>query len=354
MAGQATPCYKVRVEIDGRPVEGYISPELLDQLDEFDNARRQAAPVGTREVMSAVRPRASLSSGSVAEQAAALMEASQPAQALALLEPELKKGEDADLLALAGAAAWRADDVRRALDYWGRSLTLKPNAQLAALYKNVEREAAGDQSNQRLVGSRVLLRYEGTSISPETAREMAAVVDQEFSRISAELGCYTRERIVAIAQSREAYQKTTGAAEWSGGQYDGRIRVPVFDKGSLDPATRRALAHETAHACLALLGSWPSWLHEGVAQHVSGDKLLPAMRSQISEMAKQKQIPSLDKLAGGWGGMDSRTAGVAYAIALRAVEIFQQDMGGYGLRNLFRNPEKLPQITAELDRRLAQ
>jgi hypothetical protein len=339
-------------------VDGFLLSSALDKLDDFEQARRQGGRIATSEVMSALRtaPVASTSPGkgtSVAQEAAGFIEAGQPARALTLLEAELKKHQDdPDLLGLAGAAAWRADDPRRALGYWRQSLDLRPNAQLAALYKSVEREAAGDQSNQRMVGTRVLLRYEGTSISADTAREMAMVVDREFARISAELGCTTSERIIAIAQSREAYQKTTGAAEWSGGQYDGRIRVPLFDRGSLDPVTRRTLAHETTHACLSMLGNWPSWLQEGVAQYMSGETLSPAARKQVAELLQQSKLPTLNKLAGGWGGMDSSSARGAYAIALRAIEIFNQDFASYGLRNLLRNPDKLPQITAELDRKL--
>jgi hypothetical protein len=264
----------------------------------------------------------------------------------------LKKRPDPGLLALAGAAAWRADDPQRALELWKRSLAIQPNPQVQELYDRVERETKGDQSNQRLVGTRVLLRYEGTAISIDTAREMAAVVDQEFARISAQLGCATQERIVTIAQSRDAYKKTTAAAEWSAGQYDGRIRVPVFDKGSLDADTKRTLSHETTHACLSMLGRWPAWLQEGVAQYMSGQVLSPVEREQIAALSKAGKLPSLTRLGGDWSAMDTTTARVAYALALRAVEIFNQDFGGYGLRNLLRNPDKLGSYTTELDKRL--
>jgi hypothetical protein len=43
---------------------------------------------------------------------------------------------------------------------------------------------------------------------------------------------------------------------------------------------------------------------------------------------------------------------MAYGVALRAVEIFNQDFGGYGLRNLLRNPDKLAGYAVELDKRL--
>jgi hypothetical protein len=146
--------------------------------------------------------------------------------------------------------------------------------------------------------------------------------------------------------------KTTGAAEWSGGQFDGRIRVPVFDRGGLDAQTRQVLAHETAHACLAMLGDWPSWLHEGIAQRLSGETLSPGARRTIEQLVQEKKLPRLEKLGSGWGGLSADQATIAYALALRAVEIFEQEMSAIGYRNLMKNPERLPQITAELDKRL--
>jgi hypothetical protein len=357
LSGQTVPCYKVEAKINGRTQEGYLEASAIADLASFDTARKQGGVLGTRDVLAAVAApaAASLKGGSalgLMERAANLIESSQPSQALALLEPELKKRADPSLLALAGAAAWRADDPQHALELWRRSLAIQPNPQVQELYDRVERETKGDQSNQRLVGTRVLLRYEGTAISMDTAREMAQVVDQEFARISAQLGCSTTERIVTIAQSREAYKKTTAAAEWSAGQYDGRIRVPVFDSGSLDADTRRTLSHETTHACLTMLGRWPAWLQEGVAQYMSGQTLSAGEREQITAMARAKKLPSLTKLGGDWSGLDTSSARMAYGMALRAVEIFNQDFGGYGLRNLLRNPEKLAGYTTEIDRRL--
>jgi hypothetical protein len=126
----------------------------------------------------------------------------------------------------------------------------------------------------------------------------------------------------------------------------------VFDSGSLDADTRRTLSHETTHACLSMLGRWPAWLQEGVAQHMSGLTLSPADRQQIAQMARENKLPSLTRLGGDWSGLDASSARMAYAVALRAVEIFNQDFSSYGLRNLLRNPEKLPSYTAEIDRRL--
>jgi hypothetical protein len=356
LSGESVPCYKVAAEANGKTVEGFLPASAIDGLEEFDSTRRAAAWLDTAQVMEAVRTATPVQpkAGSVGQQASQLIESNRPLKALELLEGELKTHkDDPNLMALAGVACWKSDDSRKALDYWRASLALQPNPGLQTLLSRVERESKGDQSNQRLYGMRVLLRYEGTTVSADTAHQMAAVLDEELTRISSELGCAADERIIAIAQSNEAYRASTGAAEWSGGQFDGRIRVPVFDGKTLTASTRRTLAHETAHACLTLLGQWPAWLHEGIAQKLSGDTLSPEAKQRIAAMVREGKLPTLDQLGTkNWSHMTTEQAQYAYAMALDAVEIFCKDYAAFGLRNLMRSPDRLPEITADLNRKL--
>ena len=50
--------------------------------------------------------------------------------------------------------------------------------------------------------------------------------------------------------------------------------------------------------------------------------------------------------------MDAEHAAAAYALSLAAVELMYETYGEDGVRNLIRNPERLAQITADLDKRL--
>ncbi len=358
MAGESTPCYKVAAEVAGKTIEGYLSASQLDGLEDFDQARRQAAHVGLAEVMQAIKASApeptsltimSASRG-LSIEATHLIESGQPAKALQILEPSAGKSKDPGLLALAGVAAWKADDSRNALEYWRRSLTLKPNPELEALIRKVERESKADQSADKLVGMRVVLRYEGTAVNTDTARQMLAALDEEYFRISQQLGCFAEEKIVAIVQSPDAYRKTTNSAEWSGGQFDGRIRVPVLSGQTMDANIRRVFAHETVHACLAMLGHWPSWLHEGLAQKLSGETLSPRIRQRIAEMIRDHKLPRLESLGQDWSRLDTEHAAVAYGLSLFAVEMLYESQ--IGITTVLRNPDRLAVITADLDKRL--
>ena len=367
LSGERVPCYKVSVEVGGRQIEGYLPVTAMVGMDSFDKARKEAAWVDVNEAVNSTRSAASLAAlkapeGSrsplpasakvVLAQANQLIEANQPGKALAMLEPEIQKRRDPALLSMAGVAAWRNDEGKRALEYWRESLELAPNADLEKLYKQVEKEQTHDQSGEKLYGVRVVLRYDRDTVPVETARGMAAAVDSTFARVSQQLGCYAEEKIVTIIQSRDAYKKAADAAEWAGGQYDGRIRVPVMSGQQMDARQEQVLAHETTHACLAMLGEWPTWLQEGMAQRLSGETLPPEARAQLAELAKAGKLPKLEALRRGWSGLDSKGARLAYSLALEAVDALFENFGTDGVRNLMRNPERLPAISAELDKRL--
>ena len=358
ISGESEPCYKVSVQVDGKTLDGSLSASAITGLEDFDKDRRQAVWLDTplpAVPASAALPRLRSSPGSpagVAQQAVDLIDSSRPQKALEILEPELRKHRDPGLLELAGVAAWRSDDTPQAVEYLRASLNLSPSPRVEKLLHQVERESTSDRSGERLYGLRVLLRYDSSAISVDTARQMTAVLDQEYSRISQVLGCAAQERVIAIVQTREAYRKTTDAAEWSGGQFDGKIRVPVFDPKVVDKNMLRSLAHETVHACLHMLGRWPAWLQEGVAQKLSGDSLSAVRTKQISSLVSQGKLPRLSNLRQDWSRLDAAHASEAYALSLAAVEMLWQESGDEGVRSLLRNPERLPQVTAELDRKL--
>ena len=348
-------CYKVQARASDEDVLGYVAGRDLAGLDEFERQRR-----GGQTVSDAAPPSPALPPNIVVRTAdpllgrvSKLLQANQPREALDLLEPALRQGRpNPDVLMAAGLAAYRADDLRGALDFWRDSLAERPNAQLDALYKRVEREWKADGSGEKLYGYRFQLRYEGATVPADVARTMVSVLDEEFTRISAQLGCPANDRIPVIVQSREAYLRTTGAAEWSGGQYDGRIHIALVEGAAIGAQTRRVFAHEIVHACLANLGRWPSWLHEGIAQKLSGEVLSDGSRAELDELIRRHAVPRLERLSESWSHMDAVRARVAYHLSLAAADVLYDSYAAYGIANLLRNPDRLPQVAAELDRKL--
>ena len=135
LAGESVPCYKVGVETGGKTLEGFLPASAIAGLDEFEKGLRDASWADANLMLGTIRSASqqmpSLSgTATITAQAAGFIESSQPGKALELLENELRKKSDPNMLALAGVAAWRSDDPQRALVYWKNSLDMQPNPDL--------------------------------------------------------------------------------------------------------------------------------------------------------------------------------------------------------------------------------
>ena len=397
ISGSDSPCYSVSAEVDGRSVRGYVSKDALEGLESFERARREAASgsvvsgeievlglapsvefsgtsgtSGAPVIRAKIREAAELLKKKDAAQAEkvllsagappghvqvalfrgqALLQLSRPDKALKVAEAALKTHPDnAELLALAAVSLYQRHEVAGAGRYLKRSLEIQPNPDLDRFYRKIEMELAGDKSDDVTYGTRFILRYEGETLKPAAARRFSTALEREVNRISYQLGCQSSERFVVIIQSLENCRSTTGAADWSGGRFDGKIRVALPPSGQVDEHVRKTLSHEFVHACLARLGPWPAWLHEGLAQSLSGRELSRNDWAQLRRLHKQSPLPTLAGLSGGWSRLNGLQASVAYKLGLAAIEILRRDP--LAVRALMSNPQRLPGVTEKLDRQL--
>jgi len=399
LSGSASGCYSVSADVDGREVRGYVPKDAVAGLEEFEQQRRDASHhqlvdsaisvIGLEPATPASSIRsgdlsldaqsrlleaaALLESGDAAKaeqiiaqaglpadngtaamlRAKALMRLTRPRQAFEAIEPALQAHrDDPDLLAMAGLSRLQLDDAPAAEAYLRQSLALRPNPSLENVLRRIQRESAADASDQKTYGTRFALRYEDGQLDSRSARELTEVLDHEVTRISQELGCNSNDRLPVIIQSRENYQATTGAADWSAGRYDGRIRIALAPGGAIDAETKRTFSHEYVHACLASLGNWPAWLHEGMAQKLSGAAPHPRAMQLVKQLGADGNLPKLKQLSGGWSGLDSRQAAVAYTVALLAVQALYERYQSYGVRTLLAQPSELARVSSEVDERI--
>ena len=355
-------CFKVAATIDGQDVLGYVPASALTGLERYEQERSSAASV---DVLRALNPVVTETKKAIAQtgdpaldRAQQLLESNQPAQALEQVQIALRRHpRDPNVLVLAGLAAYRADQLREALDYWKQALDIAPDERLSAIYERVKREADSDHSGDKLFGVHVALRYEGEALPADTARAILATLDDDYSRIAAQLGCTSDERIVAIVQSREAYLRSTGAAEWSGGQYDGRIHIAWTDGSQVGPAHA---ARAGARTGARLPDQHSVGLHAlaGLAAGRAGAKAFgrhvvrPRSANNCASWPQTHAIPKLENLRQNWSRMSTQNALAAYSLALAAADALYDNYASYGIRNILNNPATLPRITADLDAKL--
>ncbi len=359
ISGDAGTCYRVSATVNGETVSGYVPASRLTGTESY-RASVAAAPAITTPTAPSPAPSQATPSGTASPgslvQATQLMQQQQPRAALSMLERRLTSGaRDYDTLVMAGMAARAADEPRAALGYLEEAQRQRQDPVVARVLGDVRREVAGDASSEKLYSNRFLLRYEGGSLDAETARGMLGALEEEYTRVSAELQCRVDERISTIVQSPEAYRVSSDAAEWSAGLFDGhRIRVPLARGGVVTPKLRATFAHEIVHACLASLGSFPAWLHEGLAQRLSTGPASEAQSRRVRDLIRSGRMPKLANMSQNWARLSPEHAQQAYSQALVGADKLYELFAGQGIPNVLRRPERLAPYTAAVDARLAE
>ena len=115
-------------------------------------------------------------------------------------------------------------------------------------------------------GSHFRVLFEGPA-DQAMARRAVEYLEAAYWRIGAALTTYPQDTTTVVLYTIQQFRDITRAPDWSGGVYDGQIRVAV--KGALDrpEELERVLAHEFVHAVVAQTGGphVPLWLNEGLA-----------------------------------------------------------------------------------------
>jgi len=267
--------------------------------------------------------------------------------------------DDPVLLMGAGAAAHAQGKQKDAMTRLQQALKVKPDLTPASVllgqiafdegevdlavrtYESALKYAPGDAEITRMLdewrkdagvhGSFDELRYERFRILFEghdersLAMEATRVFNSAFFRIAGRLGEYPPDTIVAVLYTEQQFRDVTRAPKWSGGAYDGRIRIPVAGASQQPELFEKVLTHELTHAVIAGIApaGVPAWLNEGLAQYFDGTDANAARRRM---KALGRSIP-LKQLEGGFGGLGAAAAQVAYDESLLAVNVIAERPG---------------------------
>jgi tetratricopeptide (TPR) repeat protein len=278
--------------------------------------------------------------------------------------------DDPVLLMGSGAAAHAQGKQKDAMTRLRQALTVKPDLTPASVllgriafdegevdlavrtYESALKYAPGDAEIARTLdewrkdagihGSFDELRYERFRILFEghdersLAMDATRVFNSAFFRIAGRLGEYPSGTIVAVLYTEQQFRDVTRAPKWSGGAYDGRIRMPVAGAAQQPELFEKDLTHELTHAVIAGIARTgvPAWLNEGLAQYFDGTDANAARRRM---RALGRAIP-LKHLEGGFGGLGAADAQVAYDESLLAVTLIAE-RPGFGWTRLLHQLE---------------
>ncbi len=185
---------------------------------------------------------------------------------------------------------------------------------LDAVAARMSRAEKAEQKFSARESSHFLVKFNGNE-DYDTWTKVLDILEDAYRDIGQKFSYFPGKPITVVLHTKEAFQGATGSPAWADGLYDqilGRIQIPT--QGALtDPAwLARVLRHEFVHALLhqrVAGGRVPQWLNEGLAMQLAGGDPWPDLDRVIK--GEVSLIP-LNQLEGGWGGLPSNVATVAY------------------------------------------
>lgn len=200
------------------------------------------------------------------------------------------------------------------------------------------------------------VKYDGEA-DPDTWTVVLDILEEAYREIGQKFGHYPSKPIVVVLHARASFQGVTGSPAWADGLFDpvlGRIQVPT--QGALTDRVwlKRVLRHEFVHALLhdqqgLNHTALPTWLNEGLAIQLSSDHW-----SDLEQLDRQEvPVIPLSALEGGWGGLQSEAASVAYLEANSAARYLINRYGMYEVQQLLARLKKKQTLTAAMQSQLS-
>ena len=246
---------------------------------------------------------------------------SQDAAALAaVLDGLVLHPDGPELHELLGDLKDRDENMDDALRHWRRAFSIAPNERLGQKIEKLDRDLRLRRDYDFARTSHFNLRYDGT-VDQSISAEVSQHLEERFWELTNIYNHTPQQPITTLLYPNQAFREVTQAAEWVGGLYDGKIRVPLGGLKHLHRGAKRVLTHELTHAVIhsKSRGRSPRWLHEGLAQYSDGTKLDSGKQSEVRE-----RLASLDDAAEWEQGEFSYPLALSLILWLEARRDFSQ------------------------------
>lgn len=233
--------------------------EAVEQLEEALRLNPANAQLNTN--LAAIH----LKAAQEAYQARRLPEAKRLAQKALTAAPA-----QADPYVLLGEIEYHSQRLKEAKAAWEKALALGPDLpEVRAKLDQLNQELPVESSFEKVSRVYFDLRYTG-QLERASGFDIQYLLLKARREVGSDFAYWPTHKIVVLLYTAEEFRRLRQQApEWSAGQYDGKIRVPLPGQHFDPPTVTRILYHEYTHAVLYDLtnGLLPTWLNEGLAEY---------------------------------------------------------------------------------------
>ena len=142
------------------------------------------------------------------------------------------------------------------------------------------------------------------------------------------------DRVQVHFYDTDDYQSSLKPDSWSGGLFDGKIRIPLGDYNQNPARLKTIVFHEYAHAVIYRTApNCPIWMNEGVAQALSGEKIAE-VESRLR--GHRGSFFPADRMKTSFRGLSPEQARLAYDMSYSMVEQLRRQKGFIGITKFLR------------------
>jgi len=242
---------------------------------------------------------------------------------------------------LLGELFYRQENYEKAILYMEKAVqTNLFDFSLRQRLERMKREFKTEKDFNQNTVSHFQLKHEGYE-RVQASRIVLKILEDAYGEIGRALSYYPAHDVQAILYSNEQFQEVTEAPGWSGGVFDGKIRIPIRGIEEETPGLRYLLFHEYTHALVySITPICPTWLNEGLAQYFEKRKIGPGYHELLKGLAKAENLPSLRALEGPFAGLSGDQVFIAYLTSFSVVRYLIDRHSLYSVKSIL---EKLAQ-----------
>jgi tetratricopeptide (TPR) repeat protein len=240
-----------------------------------------------------------------------------------------------EILYYLGLVQFDTDNIQQAIESWEQALKLSPGRkEIIEILEKSRKQNAVESRMDRGHSSRFDLTYD-PGVKTEFALAVLDVLESAANQIGAELEHFPEARVPVGIYKRADYKEVTDSPDWSGGFYDGKIRLPFGTQSEVTQSMRGVLYHEYAHVVVFELtrGNCPLWLNEGIAEmfgRMQYNRSLP----EFGRAARAGSLVDMRKLEKDFSAFSPKEAALAYQQSYALVNYMVTTYGWHRVKQI--------------------
>lgn len=265
------------------------------------------------------------------------------------------RDERPETLRLLGQVYYSSGRLEQAIQVWRQALDRGGyDAELAALVDKTWKELKVEQTMSSEAGSNFAISFDGRA-QPELGDEVLDVLEEAYNEIGRELDFYPQVQVPVLLYTQRDFSELTGSPDWSGGLYDGKIRIPVGGVTGMNPRLKAVLYHEYVHVVVRYLtaGRCPVWLNEGLAEMAGRRHHDPPLNRLRLAAARGELIP-FERLESSFPVSSREQAELAYQQSYSLVRYMIDQFHWYKMGELLRALGEGKPIAVALEQALGE